>query len=437
MHSEGILALAETAVPLKENEDIREAEEKEKEPVTALDKPESTGLQDTAGNKLRIAVAKDAAFCFLYEDNLEYLRANGCELVFFSPLSDKKLPEKIDGLLLYGGYPELHTKALSENETLKSEIKEQTSGVTPSSGTLKVFRATKSGLDIKVATLQSEEIRDDAEVADFRLGARHVEGTATGELSYETFDDLLGGALRGTFAGEVLTAGIERQSFTFIDYNADITDFPYTIYRGCEVNSLAITVSAEAITGVEFGIVGRTMEQAATLPSGLSKGTRTTTPPMDGFSGKLAMGDVSVDVITEMAINLENGIEPRFVVGSKFSIKPSSKRRQISGTLTAYYEDNKLRSKFLNEQESDLTIDILDGTTGAGYRFSMPRIKITEAPRPIDGEGDIMLNMSYTGLLDQDEGYSIRITKLPPMSFTTDLTGNKAITIRTFSWCSF
>ena len=230
-------------------------------------------------------------------------------------------------------------------------IKEQTSGVTPSSGTLKVFRATKSGLDIKVATLQSEEIRDDAEVADFRLGARHVEGTATGELSYETFDDLLGGALRGTFAGEVLTAGIERQSFTFIDYNADITDFPYTIYRGCEVNSLAITVSAEAITGVEFGIVGRTMEQAATLPSGLSKGTRTTTPPMDGFSGKLAMGDVSVDVITEMAINLENGIEPRFVVGSKFSIKPSSKRRQISGTLTAYYEDNKLRSKFLNEQE--------------------------------------------------------------------------------------
>ena len=54
---EGILALAETAVPLKENEDIREAEEKEKEPVTALDKPESTGLQDTAGNKLSIAVA--------------------------------------------------------------------------------------------------------------------------------------------------------------------------------------------------------------------------------------------------------------------------------------------------------------------------------------------------------------------------------------------
>ena len=45
-------------------------------------------------------MAKDAAFCFLYEDNLEYLRANGCELVFFSPLSDKKLPDAYERLLL-------------------------------------------------------------------------------------------------------------------------------------------------------------------------------------------------------------------------------------------------------------------------------------------------------------------------------------------------
>lgn len=128
---EGILALAETAVALKEKEDTRGAEEKGKEPFLALDEKGSMVLPDTAENKLRIAVAKDAAFCFLYEDNLEYLRANGCELVFFSPLSDKKLPEGIDGLLLYGGYPELHTKALSENETLKSEIKERILGGLP------------------------------------------------------------------------------------------------------------------------------------------------------------------------------------------------------------------------------------------------------------------------------------------------------------------
>lgn len=298
-------------------------------------------------------------------------------------------------------------------------IKEATSGVTPATGALDIFRATKSGLDITIAALQSEEIRDDAEIADFRLGTRSVAGTASAEFSPVTFDPLIAAALRSQFVGNDVVGGVVRQSFTFIDYNADIPDFPYTIYAGCEINTMAISVSAAAMTTIEFGIVGRTMTQAAELPPGLTVNPRTSTSPMDGFSGALTMGADVVDVITEMAINLDNGIEPRFVVGSKFSIKPGAKRRNVTGTLTAYYEDNKLRSRFLNEQESTLVIDIIDGTTGQGYKFTLPRIKITEAPRPIDGEGDIMLNMSYQGLLDSSTGNSIKITKIPATPVAT------------------
>lgn len=297
-------------------------------------------------------------------------------------------------------------------------IKELESGVTPASGSLKIFRATKSGLDINIGTLQSEELRDDAEVADFRLGTRHVEGTASAEFSVDTFDLLIAAALRSDFVSGVVQGGIKRQSFTFIDYNADILDKPYTVYRGCEINSMNITVNASSMVGIEFGIVGRAMENSATLPTGLTVGSRTLTSPMDGFSGSLSIGGDTIDVITELAINLENGIEPRFVVGSKYSIKPGAKRRQVTGSLTAYYEDNKLREKYLNEVESPLTINILDGTTGAGYKIEMPRIKITEAPRPIDGEGDIMLNMSYRALLDGTAGNSIKITKITPTPVT-------------------
>ena len=307
-------------------------------------------------------------------------------------------------------------------------IKEAQSGVTPASGSLKVFRATKSGLDINIATLQSEELRDDAEIADFRLGTRHVEGTATAELSFGTFDDLIGAALRGLWSGANVKGGIERQSFTFVDYNADIPDLPYTIYRGCEINTMTITVGASAMTQVEFGIVGRTMEPSATLPAGLTVAARTTSAPMDGFSGSLTMGASVLNVITEMTIQIDNGIEPRFVVGSKFSIKPGAKRRNLTGTMTAYYEDNTIRNKFLNEEENLLIMDVLDGLTGGGYRFRMPRVKITEAPRPVDGEGDIMINMSYRGLLDQSSGYSLQVTKLDGMSFSTDLAATKAVT---------
>ena len=72
---------------------------------------------------VRVAVAKDSAFCFYYEENLELLRALGCQLVFFSPLSDAALPENIGALYLPGGYPELNLESLSKNLAMRRAVK--------------------------------------------------------------------------------------------------------------------------------------------------------------------------------------------------------------------------------------------------------------------------------------------------------------------------
>ncbi len=74
------------------------------------------------GRKIRIALAKDEAFCFFYQDNLELLEEMGAELVPFSPIHDKKLPEHIDGMLFHGGYPELYAKRLSENKEMLAAV---------------------------------------------------------------------------------------------------------------------------------------------------------------------------------------------------------------------------------------------------------------------------------------------------------------------------
>ncbi|GAB3479788.1 cobyrinate a,c-diamide synthase [Polaromonas eurypsychrophila] len=70
---------------------------------------------------LTIAVARDAAFCFLYAANLDCLQAMGARLVFFSPLADAALPD-CDALWLPGGYPELHAATLAENGAMKAAI---------------------------------------------------------------------------------------------------------------------------------------------------------------------------------------------------------------------------------------------------------------------------------------------------------------------------
>lgn len=296
-------------------------------------------------------------------------------------------------------------------------VKETSSGVTPSSPAFNIFRATGSSLDINIATLESDEIRDDAETSDFRLGSRSVGGTISAEMSFGTFDELIAAVLRGSWTANTVKGGIERQSFTFVDYQADLPEGKYTIYRGCEINSIALTVSAESMTTVEFGVIGRSMEIAETLPTGSTLKSRTTTSPMDGFQGTLRESGVASAVITELSLNIDNGITPRFVVGSKFSILPGATRRNVTGTVNSYFEDNKLRNKFLNETETNIEFELIDPATPTQkYIFKIPRLKFTEASRPVDGEGDIMLNLSYQGLWNSADNTSIIVTRVPVAS---------------------
>ena len=71
---------------------------------------------------VRIAVARDRAFCFYYADNFRFLERLGAELVFFSPLTDRSLPEGCAGLYLGGGYPELYKERLSDNAQMRASV---------------------------------------------------------------------------------------------------------------------------------------------------------------------------------------------------------------------------------------------------------------------------------------------------------------------------
>ena len=77
-----------------------------------------------------IAVAKDAAFCFIYAANIDCLRYLGAEVVYFSPLKDAELPI-CDALWLPGGYPELHTQTLVNNTSMAASIRQHVQNAKP------------------------------------------------------------------------------------------------------------------------------------------------------------------------------------------------------------------------------------------------------------------------------------------------------------------
>jgi cobyrinic acid a,c-diamide synthase len=72
---------------------------------------------------VRVGLARDEAFSFYYEDNLDLLRFYGCEIIPFSPLRDKNLPPNLDMVYIGGGFPEVYADALEENLNLRAEMK--------------------------------------------------------------------------------------------------------------------------------------------------------------------------------------------------------------------------------------------------------------------------------------------------------------------------
>ncbi|WP_216625635.1 cobyrinate a,c-diamide synthase [Paenibacillus planticolens] len=81
------------------------------------------GTSESSPKRVKIAVAKDAAFHFYYPENLELLKAGGAKCIFFSPLAGEEVPADADGLYIGGGFPEEFAERLSRDEKVKASFR--------------------------------------------------------------------------------------------------------------------------------------------------------------------------------------------------------------------------------------------------------------------------------------------------------------------------
>lgn len=300
-------------------------------------------------------------------------------------------------------------------------VKESTYGTTPASPTLKPIRGGKTTLGLSKDSIQSEELRDDRQISDMRHGNQQVGGSLPVELSYGSFDDFLEAALCGAWDADTpvagtdqLKAGVARNSFTIERFFADIAsgNKPYHRYTGVEINSMELKVAPNAIVTAGFDVLGQGYATDTVAISGSSYDAETTTSPFDSFSGTINENGSAIAVITEISLKVENGLEPRFVVGSNQTIRPQIGNSTVTGQLTAYFEDSTLIDKYINETESNIDFTLTD-TDGNEYKFILPRIKYSDGKPDVSGPGAIMLTMPFQALYDDTEQTNIIIERNP------------------------
>lgn len=296
----------------------------------------------------------------------------------------------------------------SGSRHLLSYVAEETYGTTPATPTLKNLRHTACSIGLSKETVESDEIRSDRQINCFRHGNKSVAGDVDGELSDNSYDDLIEAALCGTWNTNVLKAGTTRRSFSIERKFEDITQF--VRYTGCEVNTMSVSVSPNSMVEVSFGIIGQDQSIAQTAIAGSSYAAAVTTCQFDSFNCAITEGGSAIAIVTELEITLENGIKPQYVIGDDNTVRPPIGRSNVTGSLTAFFEDAALLTKFQAETESSLSLTFTD-PDGATLQIQIPALKYNSGQPDVGGEGSVTISMDFQAVYDSVSASNIVITR--------------------------
>lgn len=289
-------------------------------------------------------------------------------------------------------------------------VAESTYGTTPSTPTWTPLPHTGTTLALTKDGIESEKLRGDRQVEDFRHGNKSISGDITGELEYAAFDDMLEAALCGSWTLDELKAGTTRRSFTFERKFGDLATPEYHRYTGCEVNALSISVSPNSMVTTTFGIIGKDLTTNTSQVASSVYSSDVGNSPFDSFTGSITEGGVSIGVVTALELSLENGIEPLFAVGSQTTNRPSIGKSRLTGTLTTYFESKALYDKFINETSSSIALTLTD-LDGNDYLIELGNVKYNSGQPDVSGEGAVTIALEFVGLYDDTDQSNIVITR--------------------------
>ena len=298
------------------------------------------------------------------------------------------------------------------NRTGLAFVKEAAWGTTPSS-VLQTLRLTGESLDYPVETTASNELRADRNTSDLVTVGFAASGGFDFELSCTTFDALMEGALCSTWATDVLKNGVTETSFTVERAHSDLTQF--FAFTGMEVDTFSITASAGAILTGSFGFQGKDCAIDTSTVGSSTATAATTTAVLNAMNnvGTIKEGGsvMSGVFISELSFNVANNLRALKAIGSTGAADMGMGEFSCSGSLSVYFANTDLYTKFLAGTASSLEFTATDAA-GNAYKFEFPNVKFSSDKINAGGKnGDVMEQLGWTALYDSSAGASMVIPR--------------------------
>lgn len=287
-------------------------------------------------------------------------------------------------------------------------IAETVWGTTPSPAPAMVELPYVSfGINLTKTVHEDDSIQADRMLRHSVHGNKAVSGPLTVNYSATDFDPLFESVFNNTWSTNVLKTGSTQKSFTIEQGSTDIGQ--YSVYTGCVVNSVAINVPVSGLATATFNIVGKGASISGT-PLDATVTDATASQPFFHAGGTFKEGGTTVALITALALTIDNGLATNYGLGSDDAHGLTVGMSKVTGTVSAYFEDASLVTKFIAGTPSSLEFTLTDGTHS--HTFKMSNVKYNGATKTVNGQGPILITLPFAALYDGTDLSNIVLTRV-------------------------
>lgn len=288
---------------------------------------------------------------------------------------------------------------------------ETTFGTTPA-GNFQSFPYSTHTLNLTKQRVQGNDQEPDRMPRTDRHGNRSAGGNVVFDLRADVYDDFLESLMFSTFdINDELKVGTTPKYFSIEDYAADIDQA--RLFTGMAVSQAEFSIAPNQMVTSTLTFVGKDMTIGQTEKT---KDAAAILQPFDAYSGALSVADTggvlaAVATITGINFTVNNSLNPTYVIGSDSTPQLEYGMAEITGEITAYFEDATLINRFINETETAIQVSVDDPTAANEYTFLFPKVKFNASDLPNENPQSRIITIPFVSLYDATAGSNLVITR--------------------------